>query len=170
MAKFNKYLKDSWNELNKWYRQGKIYPEQENDITCFLYHKLAEKGVRPGNIKTERSINTYKKGHRIRSYRADVYIENKFFMEMKMYPMVKGMRSATFSDNISSLRELSIKMSDYVKREKTNRVPIIAVWWWGRDEREKIFLKKEFIAMLECLRSEIWKKRKIKLLYGPVKE
>src|SRR3989338_10001429 len=40
MTDYSKALLDAWNKLRSWVSQGKLSPENEEEIQCFLYHGL----------------------------------------------------------------------------------------------------------------------------------
>ena len=40
MSDFSKALQNSWDELKTWVSQGKLNPENEEEVQCFLYHGL----------------------------------------------------------------------------------------------------------------------------------
>lgn len=80
MTNYLKYLKESWGELEKRFRSGECYPQQENDVVCYLYHalinRLEEEREYPKEIRTE--------DHFSGIGRIDMNIGNRLLVEVKL--------------------------------------------------------------------------------------
>jgi hypothetical protein len=40
---YARYLKESWAELEIRFKKGEVNPNQENDVVCFLYYRIAKR-------------------------------------------------------------------------------------------------------------------------------
>jgi hypothetical protein len=40
---YARFFQESWKELESRFRKSLVYPQQENDVVCYLYYALAKR-------------------------------------------------------------------------------------------------------------------------------
>jgi len=169
---YKRLFQESWLELEEQFRNGFVNPQQENDVICYLYHAIAKRFEKKGwalsLIRTEDTRYI-----RRRRLRPDINLNDRLFVEVKMYPLRKygkgwkrKMQNIVY--HIKKLEEFKVEV------ESTSsvrvRVPVLALWFW-KNEREQTFpfeaklIGDELREKLEKV-SERYKDRAT-IIYGP---
>jgi hypothetical protein len=169
---YARFFQDSWKELEKEFRRGNLNPQHENDVVCYLYHALAKRLKKKGwplyYIRTEDTHNIRKQ-----TLRPDLNLNERLFIEVKMYPLRKYRDGWTRRKN--SIRYNVRRLEEYVKHTKATtpfrvRKPVLALWFRKRDREMKMPLEDTLIPSdLEKMlddEAERYKDR-ITIVYGP---
>ncbi|MEW6556495.1 MAG: hypothetical protein AB1349_03970 [Elusimicrobiota bacterium] len=156
MGIYNKKFRIVWEKLEQCYSKGKIKPQQENDITCYLYHVLLNDGIQPIKIWTEDTINVGKKKCYI-----DMNINDRLLVEIRLMKPKYHTGFSTFAKKIEKLSSKLKKSSRRVKRCH-KRQPIVALWNWKEEP-----IDKTLTANLKKLKKDLKRKYEVYLIWGP---
>jgi len=154
MANYKKCFFDAWKELEQHYKKKQINPQQENDITCYLYHALLKRGFSPNKIWTE---NTYENIGLV-----DMNIDNRLLVEIRLLSRKNTYGNKGWKTLSTKIYKLVNKLKRCFTKTKRCHIrhPVIALWNW------RGAISEDLHNRLEKLRKHL-SKRGLWLLYGP---
>jgi hypothetical protein len=172
---YKRFFQESWLELEKGFRKGKINPQQENDVVCFLYHALAKRLEKKNwELYLIRTEDTRHIG-RSRVLRADLNLNDRLFIEARMYEPRKygGKGWKTRKEGISyHVRKLEQYAAEVRKSTPSvkERKPVLALWFWKNERKKRYPIKDKLID--EHLEKKLAREReryknRVTTIYGP---
>jgi hypothetical protein len=171
---YKRFFEESWRELEQQFRRGVVNPQQENDVVCYIYHEMAKR-LRRKNwllsyIRTEDTRNI--KGEKLR---ADINLRDRLFVEVRMYELRKygdkgwGSRKEGIAYHVKKLEKYIAEVRKSTPSIK-ERIPVLALWFWKREEKKRFPIKTKLIDdELEkklAIEAERYKNR-VTIMYGP---